>query len=159
MKTEKKRYKYSILGKVKTLELTVKKDTISLRKQNLGIVPNLIHSMDASNISILVESISKIDKDIQLFTIHDCFATNANYIELLSFHVKSAFLFIYKNQNFIEEYHKETISYLKNLGLKFNKNDSILYYNNLEYEVPIAPNLEKTFDLKSNILFSKYFVK
>lgn len=159
MKTEKKEYKYSILGKVKTLELTVKKDTISFRKQNLGVVPNLIHSMDASNISLLVESFSKLIDNFQLLTIHDCFASHANHIELLSFHVKSAFLFIYKNQNFIKDYHKETISYLKNLGLIFNKDDSILYLNNKEYKVPVVPNLEKTFDLSSNVLYSKYFVK
>ena len=159
MNTEKKEYKYSVLGKVRTLQLTVKKDTISLRKQKLGIVPNLIHSMDASNISLLVNNLERIEENIPILTIHDCFATNANFSGLLDFQVKSAFLFIYKDQKFIENYHTEIISYLKNLSLKFDEDSKILYHNNKQFNVPKVPDLDKTLDLNKNVLYSKYFLK
>ena len=159
MKTEKKLYKYSILGKVKSLQLTVKTDIVSLRKQKLGIVPNLIHSMYASNIAILVNNLLDMDVNFPMFTIHDCFASNANFTELLTFEVKSAFVFIYKNQDFIEKYHNDTIAYLENLGLSFNADKSILFHKDKQYTVPLKPELNKTVDLVTNILNSRYFLK
>jgi DNA-directed RNA polymerase len=120
--------------------------------------------MDASNIVLLINSIKSLEfnNNIPILTIHDCFSTNANYIELLNYHVKLAFLSIYKNKNFIENYHKNIINYLKNYGLNFINNDTeILLISNknkiIKHKLPNLPVLNKTLDLEDNILFSKYF--
>jgi hypothetical protein len=49
------------------------KDKIDLRKQNYGIVPNIVHS--ASNIALLVKGITaNFNKNYQinLLTLYDC---------------------------------------------------------------------------------------
>jgi DNA-directed RNA polymerase len=87
-------------------------------------MPNIVHSMDASNICLLIKSINSINNNIPILTIHDCFATNANYIELLNYHVKLAFLSIYKDNNFVNNYHEETINHLKKYGVIFNEDNT-----------------------------------
>jgi len=54
-------------------------------------MPNLIHSLDASNIHLLCEKL----KDIPLYTIHDCFASTPNNMEVIEKMVKFAFIEIY----------------------------------------------------------------
>jgi len=107
VKTTPKVIKTKVLNKQSSYTLIEPKedDIISIHRQNNAIVPNLVHSMDSANISILVnniiknnydynlpENIKNIDKNyINLLTIHDCFATNANDVEFMLFHVKLAF--------------------------------------------------------------------
>jgi DNA-directed RNA polymerase len=67
-------------------------------KQNRGIIPNIIHSLDAANISILVNKMIDDDIKMNLLTIHDAFATNANYVDDLTYQIKLAFLVIYSNK-------------------------------------------------------------
>jgi DNA-directed RNA polymerase len=168
VKTKDKEIKFSVLGKSKSITIKQKLDKINLYKQNLGIMPNIVHSMDASNITLLIKSILSFNNNklIPLLTIHDCFATNANYIDLLSYHVKCAFLSIYKNNDFVLNYHQDIINYLKKCGLQFINNDSevlcILNKNKklkyIKHKLPTLPNLNNSLDLNNNILFSKYFV-
>jgi DNA-directed RNA polymerase len=63
-----------VLGKNKSISINKKTDQINIRKQNLGIMPNIVHSMDANNICLLIKNINHLNK-IDIFTIHDCFAS------------------------------------------------------------------------------------
>jgi DNA-directed RNA polymerase len=52
-------------------------------------LPNFIHSLDASNIHLLINLIYLLDlKDMNLYTIHDCFATDYKNIRILEVLVK-----------------------------------------------------------------------
>lgn len=90
----------SILGKRTSISLKeLNKLQIDLRKKNIAIVPNVVHSFDASNIALLVKGITEEfnDRKFNLLTaprsaIHDCFATNANDVYFMVYHVKTAFL-------------------------------------------------------------------
>jgi len=66
-----------ILGKQKTVTITeMDRNLTDLRKQNNSIVPNIVHSFDASIISLLLENISSnftLNK-MNLITIKDCLA-------------------------------------------------------------------------------------
>ena len=57
-------------------------------------MPNFIHSLDASNVHLLLENLS-INYNIPIYTVHDCFASTPNNIELLELIVKEAFIEIY----------------------------------------------------------------
>ena len=156
---EKNKYNYSVLGKRKSLTLRTKKDKINLRKQNEGIIPNIVHSMDAANVSLLLNSILNFNNNINVITVHDCFGTQANFIDLLSLEVKLAFLNIYSKQNFVEEYHNFIISYLENCGLLFNEDKSIVYIDKHKpLNLPKLPIFNKDIDLIHNILDARYFV-
>lgn len=78
-----------------------------IRKQNNSIVPNVVHSFDASNIALLVENLSSnfINKKMDLITIHDCFATNANDVDEMVLKVKLSFIALYSDRSFIKDYH------------------------------------------------------
>jgi DNA-directed RNA polymerase len=153
-----KEIKYSVLGKRKSITLNTQNNKVDLRKQNLGVIPNIVHSMDAANISLLIQSILDINSNMPIITIHDCFGSTANNVQLLSHHVKYAFLSIYSDKNFVEKYHSFIINYLKNLGVDFNEDSTAVYLDNLTLNIPQHPIFDKNVDLKSNILLSKYFL-
>jgi DNA-dependent RNA polymerase len=54
-------------------------------------MPNLIHSLDASNIHLLTLKLT----GQPLYTVHDCFATTANNMSQLNKLIKEAFIQIY----------------------------------------------------------------
>ena len=82
------------------------KDLLNISKQNLAIVPNIIHTLDAANVTLvikdykkLVESQYKMSKEVNLnfdlVTIHDCFGSHANNINVIKEQVKLAFIKLY----------------------------------------------------------------
>jgi DNA-directed RNA polymerase len=51
-------------------------------------MPNLIHSLDAFNIHLLIPKLT----DQPIYTIHDCFATTPNNMATLEYFIKEAFV-------------------------------------------------------------------
>ena len=149
----------SILGKRKSFNLSKSTNKISLKRQNSAIVPNLIHSLDAANISLLIKSLLAEDKKMNLVSIHDCFASDANNIDLLHFNIRAAFLRIYQNNNFINDFHKFIIDYLINLGVYvFDNETKILLGNRKIIDIPKKPDFNQSFNLNYNLMKSQYFV-
>jgi len=50
-------------------------------KQVQAFIPNFVHSMDGSNIVLLIELCRKDGRRFNFASIHDCFATHANDTE------------------------------------------------------------------------------
>jgi DNA-directed RNA polymerase len=114
--------------------------------------------MDASNVALLIKNILNMTKNINILTIHDCFATNANNIEMIFLNVKLAFLFIYSNDNFITTYHNFIINYIKNSGYVIDNNSEyIIISTKKRIQIPQKPFFEKNTYFKENILGSQYF--
>jgi DNA-directed RNA polymerase len=81
-----------------TLQIpTNKLDTEQIRR---GFMPNMVHSMDAANIHILIQRLIANGVNIPLYTIHDCFATTPNNMGILDRHTKGAFIEMYLNTNY-----------------------------------------------------------
>jgi Mitochondrial DNA-directed RNA polymerase len=162
MEKESQIYKFSILGKIKSFNFNKNTNQINYRKMQHGITPNLIHSMDAANISLLVNSIINIyNEKINLVTIHDCFCTDANHVEMIEYQIRLSFLNLYKNQDFIENFHNFTISYLKHIGIKItDDNSKIILSNDETIDIPIKPNFNdnNSLNLEDNIMNSQYFI-
>lgn len=115
--------------------------------------------MDASNITILVNNLIENNKFKKLFTIHDCFATDANNIFNLSFEVKHAFATIYRDSNFVNDYHNFAIKQIENLGYQLcNDQTEIIMEMSDNIILPKVPKFNRDFDLESNIFGSNYFV-
>lgn len=148
----------SILNYKKSISLKIPNiNKISLIKQNQAIIPNIIHSLDASNVSLLANKLIINNDKVNLLTIHDCFATNANNIPLLSLLIKKSFLEIYNDKNYLEDYNSFVLNYLIEMGLIYRIEGK--YYNN-KGDLLTLPEVPK---LKTNIsevdfLESKYFV-
>lgn len=139
---------------------------INFLKQDLGIVPNFVHSLDAANVRYLIKQLLSYDKQINIFTIHDCFASHANKIGFIKLEVKLAFLNIYSNKDFLNKsYHNFMIEYIKKSGfILSDDNKKILSFlkkgkTNTDLILPEVPNFdnENLFNLKDLLLKSQYF--
>jgi DNA-directed RNA polymerase len=154
--------KTNILGRSKTISLRKGlKDEIK-KKKSKGIVPNLINSLDASNISILVNKMIEDHYCINLLTINDCFASNANHIEDLSYRIKLAFLVIYGDKGYLDSFHKYILEFLLNKGFVLTESrDHIIIQspkgNSLRRKIPTPPN-PGVLDIRKELILSSYFV-
>nr|AYE93220.1 RNA polymerase [Termitomyces sp.]AYE93272.1 RNA polymerase [Termitomyces sp.] len=111
------RYKEFKTKKGKNLYDRKKRNSVSLpipgkinhKANKLSFLPNLIHSMDSSNIQLLVRNLTIINKDnnINLFTIHDCFATTPNTMKILNLEVRRAFSMMYFDEIYLKKWHSE----------------------------------------------------
>lgn len=96
-----KRYKISISNSNKLRKVGLKEKklvndapVIDKRKQLNSVIPNIIHSLDASHIYIWISS-AKEAKFKPIITIHDCFGTHPNKIEEFSLMLKKEFILLY----------------------------------------------------------------
>ena len=141
------RYKFKLANKVAILkEYSNNLDTY---KQSNSIIPNIIHSLDASHLmNVIIKMNLKYNKSI--ITIHDCFGTHPNNIANLQEIVKFEFAELYSKEDFINKFHVEIINNLKNNGyiIVCNKKTKHCYVNisNRNYILPNPPLLGK-FDL------------
>jgi len=93
-----------------------KMDSISNR---IAFMPNFIHSMDSTNIQLLINIYkARKEEDINLFTIHDCFATTPNYMKELNRDIRLAFIMIYFQGDYIKSVHENFIKKIYNCTKK-----------------------------------------
>jgi len=154
----------TILGKRKsiTLHKYSKDSLVVLSKQNKGIIPNIIHSLDAANISILVNKLIDDGININILTVHDAFATNANYIDELTFRIKLSFLVIYAEKDFIVKFHWDIINNLINQGFLIDEKKTHFILSDdkddiVKIKIP-KPFEAGEFNLKDELPLSKYFM-
>ena len=83
-------------------------NSINKKKQIQAFIPNFVHSMDGSNIVLLINKIKEEGRKIEFASIHDCFATHANDTAWLSWYVKKCFIWWIKFFNKISWYYPNT---------------------------------------------------
>jgi DNA-directed RNA polymerase len=112
--------------------------TISIPTSNLdfssikrGFMPNLIHSLDASNIHILIDMIINQDLKINLYTIHDCFASTCDGMEIIDKLVREAFIVIYFDMDYLNKLHNYLI-------YKINSYEKVYKYKNKPDSIGVA---------------------
>jgi DNA-directed RNA polymerase len=131
---------------------------------NEAIVPNIVHSFDASNISLIIKTLLENNNNINISTIHDCFSTNCNNVNLMREHVKFAFLLLYLNKNFVEHYNNYILNYIYNSGYIIS--DNHIHFNEIVknkmkekiVKIPEIPKFDYSKDFKDSILGSQYFI-
>ena len=159
-------YKISIQNKVsirfgkKSQKIVLRNSTdkIDKRKQVLAIIPNIVHSLDSAHLINIINTATNLNLN-QILTIHDCFGTHPNDIEILTELVKKEFIILYTKSNFLEKYHQRLIQALTDnnytiLKDKDNK-EYVLIKNNKKY-IPQLPKYG-TLDI-NNIINSKYII-
>jgi hypothetical protein len=149
--------------------------TISLPTNDLNkikikrsFMPNLIHSLDASNIHLLIDRISKDPTSPikNLYTIHDCFATTPNNMNTLNRLVKLCFIKIYfSDNNYLIRMHESIVDQIKSFAIELIEKEGDLYIKDEKglLKIPRIPSqfisdrLRKQFI--DGILNSIYFIK
>ena len=167
IKFESKLIKNKLIKTSKPITISIPTDKIDKIKMLRSFMPNFIHSLDASNVHLLLKNLS-INNKIPLYTIHDCFASTPNNIELLDLKVKEAFIEIYfKDKGYLLKSHNKIITQIKETCEIFIENgkECIEIYTNKNDKVYVElPQLPKAFqnnnlnEFIKGLLQSKYFI-
>jgi len=123
-------------------------------KQSNAIIPNIIHSLDATHLINLINNSVDIGF-APIISVHDCFGTHPNKMDELAFMVKKEFVLLYSQDNFLETYHNRLIQSIKdnNFEVVFSIEDKCNYiFNNDDLiKIPNVPKLGEWY-LKINTL-------
>ena len=169
----------NLYNKKRGISISLPTTKLDSKANKRSFVPNLIHSLDAANIHILIDLLKNIiikDYIINLFTIHDCFATTPEYMKIVNEKVKTAFIKIYFDINYLEEMHDSFIKQIKSyhdieteeiVEDGIHKSKQFIYIKNKKdkyekYYIPDKPNFIKREDVKelfvNGITNSLYFI-
>lgn len=154
-----KEYKISLsfAGKTKKLILKEWTNVLDKRAQINGLIPNVVHSLDASHLMEVLKECKKYNIEY-ILPIHDCFGTHPNNLEKVYNILKIEFINLYSKQNFLEKFQKDIIYVLKTNKFKIVKKKNLTYVvdhsNNKYYLMPELPT-EGELDL-NDIKNSRY---
>lgn len=129
-------------------------------KQNSAIIPNVIHSLDASHLTNVVNRAFEYNNR-QVITVHDCFGTHPNNMNSLFNLVKDEFIKLYINEDFIKRFHEKNIQSIRDFGFTIkhdNTRDQDFVIDNAGsvYYIPSIPDMG-TLNL-NRIKESKYII-
>lgn len=170
LKSKINKISISMGGKNKTLVLREFEDEINKRKQIQAIIPNIIHSLDASHlIKIIISVIRGHDDPLDnrnslkyIIPVHDCFGTHPNQLGILEEIVKREYIWIYSNEKFLVKFHNKIIKNIKDNNLEIINKDNkifVVFYNNYNKELLLIPEKPKEgkFNIK-DVIYSKYMI-
>lgn len=112
---------------------------ISKNKQIIALMPNLIHSLDATSMTLLYDQFHKIyQPDTSLYSIHDCFATTSDKVESLMTILKSVYTKLYSSEPYLRKFDEgilNTISANYNHEVKIDSKNRKITYNSKTYKL------------------------
>ena len=137
LKFNKERTRSSLIPFGKPVTISIPTNKLNTRKIKTSFMPNLVHSLDASNIHLMCKNLS----GIPIYTIHDCFASTANNMSIIEDKVKTSFIEIYfKDGNYLEKMHKHLIEQIKSYNNTIIKDgNEYIEINNVDYLLPKIP--------------------
>ena len=78
-------------------------------QQITALMPNLIQSLDASTLALLVNILFKENKFHNFYSIHDCFAVTCNNVEKLIYELKMVYIYVYCDNRYLLKFDKGII--------------------------------------------------
>ena len=101
-------------------------DKIEKSKQKIALMPNLVHSLDATSLSLLYDNFYALHKPkVSLYAIHDCFTTTADKVGSLINLLKLVYMYVYTEETCLRNFDKEiieSIKYLYGKDCKYDEN-------------------------------------
>jgi DNA-directed RNA polymerase len=90
-------------------------DKYDNNKQIRALMPNVVHSLDASSLCMLIDKYfnSYNSKYKNIYAIHDCFAVTANNVTYLLDTLKVVYITIYSENSFLHVLNKAIIDNIK----------------------------------------------
>jgi DNA-directed RNA polymerase len=87
------------------ISLTVlNKNQFNKNKQKIALMPNLVHSLDAASLCLLIVNYFKQNDNINFYSIHDCFAVPCNKVNSLIGLLKTAYCLIYSDSKYLLDF-------------------------------------------------------
>jgi DNA-directed RNA polymerase len=125
-------------SKVKLNLMTTVKDKFDNNKQIRALMPNLIHSLDATSMSLLHKQFISTfkDKSVQLYSIHDCFGTTCDKVFVLKTILASVYTDLYSSNQYLIKFDKNILDYIENnTSYKLDREKRIVYLLKDEYVI------------------------
>ncbi len=90
-------------------------DKLDLNKQSRAFMPNLIHSLDAASLMLLVKKYFNNDEfNIKnIYTIHDCFAMPLGHIEFIIDSLRKIYISLYSENSYLEKLDNNILENIK----------------------------------------------
>lgn len=97
-----------------SFSLQLSTGNLSCSKQVRAFMPNLIHSLDASALALLVDTyFNNVTEITNFYSIHDCFAVTANNVDILIKFLKQTYNKIYTDDKYLRKLNREIINHIK----------------------------------------------
>jgi DNA-directed RNA polymerase len=135
---------------------TLDKNLYNEQKQIRALMPNLVHSLDANTLALVIDKLCK-NNIKQFYSIHDCFAVTCNNVDMLMNTLKNVYTDIYTNENYLKDFDTQFLNYIKVI---FGKecydpmNNTITITINDEPIIINYPDINKVINNYNNIEFN-----
>lgn len=154
--------KYSFVLKTKDM------NKIDPKKNLRALMPNLIHSLDAASLSLLIDKyFNDFDNNIKnIFAIHDCFSTTSNNMKFVLDSLKLIYISIYSDKVYLRELDENMVKHIKNRIDDAFDNDKIKFVTitnpdnkKIRLDYPdVNKILNKEYDISQYIRKSSYLI-
>lgn len=85
----------------------IAKDQINRRKNTSSLMPNLIHSLDATSMILLFDKFSKLyTYSGNFYSVHDCFATTCEKVPSLMTLLRNVYAVLYIENQYLRQFDK-----------------------------------------------------
>lgn len=137
----------------KPITILLPTNNLNFKSIKTGFMPNFIHSLDASNIHLLIKQILMLNlNNLNIYTIHDCFATDYKNMAILEILIKKSFSDIYFEHNYLNSIHNSFLGQINSITTIFEDSDNKKY-------ILVDPKLIKNKKLIKNFIFENNYVK
>lgn len=110
-----------IYSKVKINIQMTDKNKYDKNKQIRALMPNLIHSLDGSSLSLLYNKLDIIYNAPQFLCVHDCFGTTFDKVSTLKTILTSVYMEMYSYNQYLQEFDNNIINYIEQTGKVIDK--------------------------------------
>jgi DNA-directed RNA polymerase len=86
-------------------------------KQLTSLMPNLVHSLDAASLALLISYFFKESNSKNFYSIHDCFSVSCNHIHTIMNLLKVIYLNVYSKDRYLVDFDRDLFtSIIKHYG-------------------------------------------
>lgn len=85
-------------------------------------MPNLIHSLDGTSLTLLLDKFCNFFYEPQFYSVHDCFGTTCDKVDVLKILLASVYIDLYSSEPYLYKFDQDILNYLVSNNITVDKN-------------------------------------